>query len=401
VRSAAAGCADAPVWSLSDTDLVACLSEVRAAEQALAAVRLHLVRQVDARGLAGVQHERSVASWLRSRLLVRATTGKAWATAATAVDQRPNLDRALVAGHLNVEHVAVIDACLRELPTDLGTEVADKAEAVLIGWAAELCPAELRKAADRILVHVAPEVAEAVEAKRLEADERRAHASRFLRFSLPFNGKVRFTGLLDVESAAIVHAALDPLVSPRTLATTFSDADAATAAAHSAAACASAWTATGSTADASSAAGTLQADASAAGASAAGASGIAADGLSHDRAAADHRSFDERRADALVEVCRLVLNTGDLPVNGGDRPPAGGDRPVHRAAGPGRGGNPGHRATALTDPGPQTRLRRPDPARRARRRRSSPRRRPDPASRHRSSTPRPGPPGRWVCVPGM
>jgi hypothetical protein len=28
----------------------------------------------------------------------------------------------------------------------------------------------------------------------------------------------------------------------------------------------------------------------------------------------------QRRADALVEVCRLALNTGDLPVNGGDRP---------------------------------------------------------------------------------
>jgi hypothetical protein len=34
----------------------------------------------------------------------------------------------------------------------------------------------------------------------------------------------------------------------------------------------------------------------------------------------DGRSPEQRRADALVDVCRLALATTDLPENGGDRP---------------------------------------------------------------------------------
>jgi hypothetical protein len=33
----------------------------------------------------------------------------------------------------------------------------------------------------------------------------------------------------------------------------------------------------------------------------------------------DHRSPEQRRADALVDVCRLALATTKLPRNGGDR----------------------------------------------------------------------------------
>jgi hypothetical protein len=53
LRSAAIGCADAPVWSLTDTDLIACLDAVHAAEQAVAAVKLHLIRQAEIRDLPG------------------------------------------------------------------------------------------------------------------------------------------------------------------------------------------------------------------------------------------------------------------------------------------------------------------------------------------------------------
>jgi hypothetical protein len=39
-----------------------------------------------------------------------------------------------------------------------------------------------------------------------------------------------------------------------------------------------------------------------------------------DPVVADQRTSGQRRADALAEICRLTLNTGELPDNGGDRP---------------------------------------------------------------------------------
>ena len=279
VRSAAIECADTPVWSLSDAELAACLEVVHQAEQALTAVKLHLVRQVEARDLPRVQHAHTCAGWLRTRLRLTSSVTRRVVAAAKAVDGRPNLDRALIAGAVNVEQAVVIDECLTGMPAELGAEAVEKAEALLIGWAGDFDATGLRMLGARILEHVAPEVAQRVEAAALARQEARAYATRSLSIVANGDGRVRLTGWLDAEAAAVVAAALDPLCSPRTAAGTLRQPETNVAAK----------------------AGGLPADA-------------------RDRVVADERTTGQRRADALLEVCRLVLNTGDLPVNGGDRP---------------------------------------------------------------------------------
>jgi uncharacterized protein DUF222/HNH endonuclease len=91
----------------------------------------------------------------------------------------------------------------------------------------------------------------------LEQAERRAYAGRELNLTDVGDGRTRLTGWLDREGAAVVRAAIDPLCDPRT--------------------------------------------------------GSATDGF-------DTRTPTQRRADALVDLCRLGLATGQLPDNGGDRP---------------------------------------------------------------------------------
>jgi hypothetical protein len=102
-----------------------------------------------------------------------------------------------------------------------------------------------------------PQVAEEQLAAQLERDERRAQSQRALTL-VPERGsaRVKLVGWLTTEAAAIVSAALDPLSKPHPV----------------------------------------------------------AEGIRDPRTAA------QRRADALLEVCRLALATGELPHSGGQRP---------------------------------------------------------------------------------
>jgi hypothetical protein len=144
-------------------------------------------------------------------------------------------------------------------------EVAAAAEAALLKFASDYAPAALRRLGARILDHVAPQVADRLDAVALERAERRAWCERGLTLSAPISGLVRVGGHLTVEDAAIVSAAMDPLTRPNP-------------------------------------------------------DNCSGPGRPDHDEAADLRSPAQRRADALVEVCRLALRTGDLPDSGGEPP---------------------------------------------------------------------------------
>jgi hypothetical protein len=176
---------------------------------------LHLVREIDGRGLPVARHATSTAVWLREHLRISIHAAKRMLDLAAAVDQRPALNAALVAGAVNAEQAAVVAAAVADLPADLGAELVDKAEAVLIGQAGQFEPAILRKAGQRILAHVAPEVADAADAVALRRMEERAFQRRAFHLTPQGDGRVRVTGWLDEVGAASVNAALDPLCAPR------------------------------------------------------------------------------------------------------------------------------------------------------------------------------------------
>lgn len=244
----------------------------------MTAVMLHLVRQIDSRGIPAAQGTPRTAMWLRERLLVGQPAARRLVQLAKAVDDRPHLDQALSGAGVNVDQAAAIAASVNALTTDLGAEVADKAEAIMLEWAATLDPHQIGTLGRRVLEYVAPDVAEAAERRAVEHDTATAHAARTLSIRAAGDGRVRLTAWLDTEAAAVISAALDPLCSPRRRP------------------------------DPSRGAGldTEPDDVAAA--------------SRRDAAIADDRTAGQRRVDALVEVCRLALCAGDLPGNGGDRP---------------------------------------------------------------------------------
>ncbi|MGC4846028.1 DUF222 domain-containing protein [Micromonospora sp. DT15] len=249
--NAVAACADAPAWALSEHDLIAVLDATHRLQQRLAAVQLAAVREVDGRGTAVAQGASSTTAWLRHRLRLDVSAARRLVGLAASVDVAPpGVREALASAAVSVEQARVIADTAATVTASAGPEVADKAVGVLVEWARQFDPTLLRRLGARILDHVAPDLADAAAAAALAAEAARAARDRHVTISTQTDGRLRLSGTLDAESAALLRAVIDPLSAP-----------------------------TGPE---------------------------------------DTRCAGQRRHDALADVCRLALRTGELPENGGD-----------------------------------------------------------------------------------
>ena len=255
-----------PVFALTDDVMTAAVPTLQAIITRLTAVEAALVTEIDGRGLVRQSGSVNAATWLRDRAHISITEAHKIHTFATLLDQHPALASAVVAGQVTVEQALAIGHAMTELPDECGNEIRDKVEATLLDHAARFEPSILRKLAGRVLAHIAPDVAEEHLRSRLDREERQAARDRTLTLAPDGHGRTRLYGILDTESAAIVRAALEPLMTPIPRGATDGAADAA--------------------------------------------------GL----AGADQRTVAARRADALVDICRLALRTGELPSDGGQPP---------------------------------------------------------------------------------
>ncbi|MFI5893538.1 DUF222 domain-containing protein [Actinoplanes sp. NPDC051513] len=271
--------ADSSLWPLPDAELLDLLRATHRLQQTVAALQIRVVREATLRELPTKHGHRTPAAWLRDQLRLDHRPARDLAEAAAILQTRPAVERALIDGLLDIRQATTIAAAVNAVPYALSdalaaTEpdataarvpatdsddpshldpdrVANHAESTLIEMAAQFPAYQLRKLGDRILAHVAPEIAELADEAALRRAEARAHPRRSLTLSLPVEGLVRLSGALGVEDAAIVSAALQPLCGPMP---------------------------------------------------------------------DDDRSFPQRRADALIDVCRLALRTGELPHDGGEPP---------------------------------------------------------------------------------
>ncbi|WP_433268096.1 DUF222 domain-containing protein [Micromonospora vinacea] len=213
--SAVATCADAAIWALSEHDLIAALDATHRLQQRLASVQLALVRELDGRGTPVAQGAASTAVWLRHRLRLDVSTARRLVGLAASLDVAPPAVRdALASGAVSVEQARVIADTVATVTASAGAEIADKAVGVLVDWAARFDPALLRKLGTRILDHVAPEVADAAAAAALAAEAARVARDRHVTISEQADGRLRLSGTLDAEAAALLRAVIDPLSAP-------------------------------------------------------------------------------------------------------------------------------------------------------------------------------------------
>lgn len=214
-----AACVDAAVWALSEHDLIAALDATHRLQQRLAAAQLAVVRQLHGRGTLVAQGASSSAVWLRHRLRLDVSAARRLVGLAASVEAAPSGVRdALASGAVTVEQARVIAGTAAVVSASAGAEVADKAVGLLVEWAEQFDPSLLRRMGARILDHVAPDLADDLAddgaAAALAAEAARAARDRHVTISEQAGERLRLTGTLDAEGAALLRAVIDPLSAP-------------------------------------------------------------------------------------------------------------------------------------------------------------------------------------------
>ncbi|WP_406035699.1 HNH endonuclease [Nocardioides sp. NBC_00163] len=192
----------------------ATLVEIARAKAQLAELELRLLATAD--DVAAESGARDVAAWLHHHTHQRPETLRADLRLAEALDRRYHqVAAAMRAGVCNPAQAQVIVNALADLPADLDPEIRIKAEETLVGYATQFDPTQLRRLGRRILDVIAPEIAEAEEARRLAAEE--AHARKKTRLAMRRlgDGTTRISAVVPDAAADRLATNLEAFASPR------------------------------------------------------------------------------------------------------------------------------------------------------------------------------------------
>ena len=330
-----------PLWSLSDSEVADETCRLFVVMQRLSCRFAGLVAEAGSRQLGRQAGAATPTAWLAGLLALGGPQAHRWVKLAGLLEKTPTVAQALASGEITAEQARVIAQTANDLPAEVGESSKQHAVEVLTKLASQdrTRPEVLARHRQMILEMVAPEIAEERLQQELERSERSAYERRGVTLSPYGESEYRLRGILPAEAAAVVKAALDPLCAPGQATP---DADANRRIDASGATTASSATTGFNRADGYGAADGLGSatgsDRVSGSGSASGfgcASGsdradgcCAADGLGSATGSGhadgpggrDSRNAAARRADALVEICRRILDAGELPESGGEKP---------------------------------------------------------------------------------
>lgn len=190
------------------------LVQLRRQQDRLAALTVRLLATAD--DVAADSGARDAATWLAATTRTERGPNTADQRLGVALEARwARLRDGLGNGRVNLPQARVIARALDELPDDLDAGILGDAEEHLVGLAADHRPRELARLGRRILEVVAPDVAEAEEGRRLEAEERRARETTSLHAKRLGDGSTRISIKVPDAVADRLATYLDAFTSPR------------------------------------------------------------------------------------------------------------------------------------------------------------------------------------------
>lgn len=195
----------------TDAERVALMGAAMEAADRLQTLAALLVAESDAYGSDVASTGLPAVSWLADTR--RMTRREAWAILHQGRDLRsfPLIRAAAEAGHVSPQQARAITQVLADLPEDLDAAQRDRAEATMVGFAADFDSRGLSTLSGHLLEVIAPDVVDRLEAERLEREERRARRNRSLSFTPDGQGGVRIRGLLPVVAAQTLIAQIEAI----------------------------------------------------------------------------------------------------------------------------------------------------------------------------------------------
>jgi hypothetical protein len=180
-----------PVF-MSPAEQDAAVVELARLEAVTAELRLRVLAA--AGGAADLAGARDVGVWMAHQTRADFGPARAEARLAAALDRRwTRVATGMADGVVSVAQARVVVAALEALPDHLDPALVADAETRLVAYCAEFRPRELRRLGEHILEVVAPEIAEAEEARRLEDLEQQARERTSLRTRIIGEGLARTT----------------------------------------------------------------------------------------------------------------------------------------------------------------------------------------------------------------
>lgn len=202
-----------PTFMATDAQRLA-LSGLAAARAQLDELTLRVA--ACAAAVAETDAARDVAAWRVAHTRSDIRTAKAEQRLAQALGHRYGEVRAgMAAGRVHLDQAHAIVAALDDLPDDLPAATLLEAERALVDLAAQHTPRELRRLGQRVLEAAAPEQAEEILARRLEAEEAAARRRTSLTMRELGDGTTRITATVPTLTAVRLKTYLDAFTSPR------------------------------------------------------------------------------------------------------------------------------------------------------------------------------------------
>ncbi|WP_370039818.1 DUF222 domain-containing protein [Nocardioides sp.] len=197
---------------LDQAATAASLVEIAGAEARLGELKHRVLAHASQVRVEEATGAATTATWLARATRTTVRSSRRAVHLATALETYQRLREGYAAGRVNTEQAEVIARALEALPVDIPATVRAAAEQRLVELAAHHDACDLRVLGDRVLDVVAPAVADAHEAARLEAEERAAARKTMLTMTPDGQGSVhgRFTvpelhaGMLRKQLLALV-----------------------------------------------------------------------------------------------------------------------------------------------------------------------------------------------------